>query len=89
MNDGAGTAPLRVQWNTSGRKTISPPKPMKKLLSLAMIAAVAVLAGCEKSNEQKIEDAAKDAQKAAGDAAAAAGDAAKDASKAASDALKK
>ena len=62
---------------------------MKKLFSLALIAALAFVAGCEKSNEDKMKDAAKDANKAAGDAAKAAGDAAKDASKAAGDALKK
>ena len=54
---------------------------MKKLLSLALVAFVAVLAGCEKSTEEKMKDAAGDASKAAGDAAKAAGDAAKDATK--------
>ena len=54
---------------------------MKKLLSLALIAMIAFVAGCEKSDEQKAKDAAGDAAKAAGDAAKAAGDAAKDAIK--------
>lgn len=59
---------------------------MKKLFSLAMIAAVSfVLVGCQKSDEQKAKDAAADATKAAGDAAKSAGDAAKGAA----DALKK
>ena len=62
---------------------------MKKLLSLALIAFVAVLAGCEKSTEDKMKDAGKDMKSAAGDAAAAAGDAAKSAGDAAKDALKK
>jgi hypothetical protein len=49
---------------------------MKKLLSLAMVALLGVIAGCEKSAEDKAKDAAGDAAKAAGDAAKAAGDAA-------------
>lgn len=61
---------------------------MKKLLSLAMIAFVAVIAGCEKSNEEQASDALKDAQKAAGDAAKSAGEAAKSAGEAAKDAAK-
>lgn len=62
---------------------------MKKLLSLALIAFVAVLAGCEKSTEDKMKEAAGDAKSAAGDAAKAAGDAAKKAGDAAADAVKK
>ena len=55
---------------------------MKKLLSLALIAAFAfVVAGCQKSDDQKAGDAMKDAGKAAGDAAKTATDAAKDATK--------
>ncbi len=63
------------------QRTNSPKKPMKKLLSLAMVALLGVIAGCEKSAEDKAKDAAGDAAKAAGDAAKAAGDAAKDAVK--------
>jgi hypothetical protein len=62
---------------------------MKKLFSLALVAALAFVAGCEKSNEDKAKDAANDASKAAGDAAKKAGDAAKSAGDAAKDALKK
>ena len=63
---------------------------MKKLLSLALVAFVAVLAGCgEKTPGEKIDAAAKDAKSAAGDAAKSAGDAAKSAGDAAKDALKK
>ena len=54
---------------------------MKKLLSLALIAMIAFVAGCEKPAEEKAKDAAADAAKATGDAAKAVGDAAKDAIK--------
>jgi len=53
---------------------------MKKLFSLAMIAAVSfVLVGCQKSDEDKAKAAAGDAKASAGDAAKSAGDAAKSA----------
>ena len=43
---------------------------MKKLFSLAMIAAVSfVLVGCQKSDEDKAKAAAGDAKASAGDAA--------------------
>lgn len=51
---------------------------MKKLLSLALVAFVVVLAGCrEKTPGEKIDAAAKDVKEAAGDAAKAASDAVK------------
>jgi protein involved in sex pheromone biosynthesis len=62
---------------------------MKKLLSLAMLAAVVALVGCEKSNEDKAKAAAGDAQKSAADAVKGAADAAKGAADATKDALKK
>ena len=59
---------------------------MKKLFSLAMIAAVSfVLVGCQKSDEKKVEGAAADAKAAGADAAKAGADAAK----AGADAIKK
>ena len=54
-----------------------------------MIAAVAVLAGCQKSDEQKAKDAAADAQKSTADAVKGAADATKSAADATKDALKK
>lgn len=55
---------------------------MKKLFSLAMIAAVSfVLVGCQKSDEQKAKDAVDSAAKDAKDATKGATDAAKDAIK--------
>ena len=55
---------------------------MKKLFSLALIAALAfVVVGCQRSDEDKAKDAMKDAGKAVGDAGKAVGDAAKDATK--------
>ena len=57
---------------------------MKKLFSLALVAALAfVVIGCQKCDDQKASDAAKDAGKSAGDAAKSAGDAAKAAADAA------
>lgn len=38
---------------------------MKKLFSLALVVAIAFIVGCQKSDEQKAQDAMKDATKAA------------------------
>jgi uncharacterized protein YgiB involved in biofilm formation len=61
---------------------------LKKLLSLAFVASLSLgmIAGCEKSDEEKVDPAAKDAKEAVDNAADKAGDAAKDAADAAKDA---
>ena len=75
-----------MQESKAGQENKLSKTIMKKLFSLAMIAAVSfVLVGCQKSDEQKAKDAAADATKAGADAAKTGADAAKGAA----DAIKK